>query len=137
MTKVFADTLYWVAITRRGDPWAEAAQRALSAFGEFEIVTTDEVLSEFLTAMSKGGPRVRSAAAEIVQRILSNPEVEVVPQSRASFLRALDRYAARLDKQYSLTDCASMNAMDNLTIRDALTNDHHFEQEGYNALIRK
>jgi hypothetical protein len=29
-----------------------------------------------------------------------------------------------------------MNAMDAEDIKDVLTHDHHFEQEGYNILIR-
>jgi predicted nucleic acid-binding protein len=36
-----------------------------------------------------------------------------------------------------LTDCSAMNAMDAVGIRDVLTNDHHFEQEGFNVLIKK
>ncbi|NOX53157.1 MAG: PIN domain-containing protein [Planctomycetes bacterium] len=137
MTRVFADTLYWVAVTRPGDPWGDAARRATSRLGTVRIVTTDEVLAEFLTAMSRGGPAIRAAAVEIVRRALANLNVEVIPQSRESFLQALDRYASRSDKRYSLTDCSSMNTMDALGIHDILTNDHHFEQEGYNVLIRK
>jgi len=30
-----------------------------------------------------------------------------------------------------------MNAMDAVGTRDILSNDHHFEQEGYNVLIKK
>ena len=37
--------------------------------------------------------------------------------------------------QYSLTDCSSMNVMDAEGIRDVLTHDRHFRQEGYNVLI--
>jgi hypothetical protein len=37
----------------------------------------------------------------------------------------------------SLTDCSSMNAMDAQGIREVLTNDHHFEQDGYVVLIRR
>lgn len=121
MTKVFADTLYWVAVTRPGDPWAEPTRRALASLGEVQLLTTDEVLSEFLTAMSEGGPAVRRAVAQIVRKALVNPNVHVVAQSRDSFLRALNRYTLRLDKQYSLTDCSAMNAMDAAGIRDVLT----------------
>jgi predicted nucleic acid-binding protein len=60
----------------------------------------------------------------------------VVPQSRESFLRALGRYEERRDKQYSLTDCVSMNVMDSEGILTVLTNDHHFEQEGFVVLIK-
>lgn len=137
MKVVFADTLYWVAIAKPGDPWAEPAKRAKTALGPTRLVTTDEVLAEFLAALSAGGSDLRRAAAQMVRAIQANPNVKVAPQTRATFLAALARYEARLDKQYSLTDCSSMNAMDAEGIREVLTNDHHFEQEGYAVLIRK
>ena len=73
----------------------------------------------------------------MVRAILSNPNVKVVPQSRDSFLRGLELYEQRGDKEYSLTDCISMNAMRSEAITDALTNDRHFEQEGFTILMKK
>jgi uncharacterized protein len=48
----------------------------------------------------------------------------------------LDLYATRLDKGYSMTDCISMQAMRREGLTDVLTNDRHFEQEGFRALFR-
>jgi uncharacterized protein len=42
----------------------------------------------------------------------------------------------RPGKGYSLTDCISMQTMRREGISDALTNDRHFEQEGFRALLR-
>ena len=137
MRKAFADTLYWLAVVSPSDPWKESAERAKGSLGPARLVTTDEVLAEFLAALGKGGPILRHKAAETVRAIMKNVNVTVVPQSRDSFLRALDRYEGRHDKAYSLTDCSSMNVMDQEDIRDVLTNDHHFEQEGYNVLIKQ
>jgi predicted nucleic acid-binding protein len=53
------------------------------------------------------------------------------------FLGGLELYRARPDKGYSLTDCISMHTMRGLGITDALTNDRHFEQEGFRALFRE
>lgn len=100
------------------------------------LVTTDEVLTEFLTALSCGGPEVRNVAVEMVRAIMDDSEVKVVAQFREGFLGGMDRYAAREDKSYSLTDCVSMNVMDSLEMKEVLTNDHHFEQEGFVVLIR-
>jgi len=137
MQKVFADTVYWVAVIKPNDPYGAAAREAREALGSCIVVTTDEVLSEFVTALAKFGPMLRQKAVQSVTPILKNPNVRVVVQSRDSFLRALDRFSKRPDKEYSLTDCSSMNAMDAEDIRNVLTHDHHFEQEGYNVLIRK
>ena len=137
MKAVFADSLYWIAIVKPGDPWAGAAARARAQFGPVRIVTTDEVLTEFLTALSKAGENLRGKAAAMVRAILSNPNVKVVPQSRGTFLQALHLFDQRRDKEYSLTDCASMNAMRSESIAEVLTNDHHFKQEGFTILMNK
>ncbi|MCH8807620.1 MAG: hypothetical protein IH986_16260 [Planctomycetes bacterium] len=79
---------------------------------------------------------MRDAAVKIVRKIMNNPNIRVVPQTRDSFLQALSRYEARGDKACSLIDCASMNVMDAERIREVLTHDHHFEQEGYAVLIK-
>ncbi len=137
MRAVFADTAYWIASVRPRDQWREAAVEARRRLGDVEIVTTDEVLTEFLAALSKGGVRIRRAAARTVRTMLSTSAVRVIPQSRASFERAMDRYEARNDKAYSLQDCVSMNVMEAESIREILTNDRHFEQEGFTVLMRR
>jgi len=45
-------------------------------------------------------------------------------------------YEARPDKGYSLTDCISMQTMRREGITEVLTDDRHFEQEGFHALFR-
>lgn len=136
MRAVFADTVYWIATVRPGDQWREAAKTARDELGPTRLITTDEVLTEFLAALSTGGPKMRQAAVNMVREILSNPNIRVVPQSRDSFLKGLTRYHARSDKQYSLQDCVSMNVMESESITEVLTNDSHFEQEGFTALMR-
>jgi predicted nucleic acid-binding protein len=62
--------------------------------------------------------------------------VSVIPQSRQGFLDGLALYEVRPDKGYSLTDCISRQAMRREGLTDVLTNDRHFEQEGFRALFR-
>lgn len=135
MKTIFADTHYWLAITNPRDPWAEAARAARAQLGRVRLITTDEVLAELLAAVSRAGPIARRRTAEAVRAILMDVDVRVVPPSRESFLLALARYEQREDKSYSLTDCRSMNVMDAEGIAEVLTNDHHFEQEGYTILM--
>jgi len=137
MKTVFVDTVYWLALLTGSDPWAEVAVRVTRQSGPVHLVTTEEVLSEFLTAMSRAGRTARRIAAERVLDLLHDEDVTVYPQSHESFLEGLDLYMRRLDKGYSLVDCISMNLMRKDGIREALTNDHHFEQEGHVALMRK
>jgi uncharacterized protein len=65
-----------------------------------------------------------------------NKTVRIIPQSAASFEAGFSLYRVRLDKGYSLTDCISMCTMKNGGITEVLTNDVHFEQEGFRALLR-
>ena len=136
MKKVFADTLYWIAISRPDDPWRENALKVEKIIGKAQILTTDEVLSEFLTALS-GSSYTRETAALMVKAILNNAGVKVVPQSHESFLNGFELYEKRPDKKYSMTDCISMKVINNEAITEVLTYDRHFEQEGFNALMSK
>jgi len=68
---------------------------------------------------------------------MENANVKVIQQTRDGFLKGLERYENRKDKQYSLTDCISMNVMESNSLSEVLTNDHHFEQEGFSALMQK
>jgi uncharacterized protein len=134
--RVFADTLYWVAITNPRDPWRAASRQARAGLRDVTLVTTGDVLAEYLTAMARGGPSLRRQAAAIVRAVLADQGVIVLPQAHDTFLAGLSLYESRLDKGYSLTDCISMNAMTATGIVEILTNDHHFEQEGFRTLIQ-
>lgn len=129
--KVFADTFYWIALTDSSD-----SAHSLAAQIADEIVTTDEVLTEYLNFFCAAPEFMRREVALVVQDILQNPAVRVIPQGRESFLDGLKLYSERPDKGYSLTDCISMQAMRREGLTVALTNDRHFEQEGFKALFR-
>jgi len=79
---------------------------------------------------------MRRKAVIKAQRILEDPGVRVVPQSRGLLLSGMTLYEARPDKGYSLVDCISMQAMRKEGLIEVLTNDRHFEQEGFRALFR-
>lgn len=138
MRLVFADTAYWIARILRTDQWHEAAAEARKSLGDgVKLVTTTEVLIETLGSFTKPLPETRGKALEMVRALLEDKRIEVIPPSHASFMNGLRLYEKRLDKGYSLVDCISMNLMRERKISDALTSDHHFEQEGFRVLIRK
>ncbi len=119
MRRVCADTLYWVALVHRRDQWHQQAVEATRLLGEAQLLTTEEVLVEFLNAY----------------RLRSRRNIEVVPQTPASFVLGFEFYKSRPDKDYSLTDCISMQTMRQRGIMEVLTHDHHFVQEGFVVLI--
>src|SRR5262245_56903854 len=117
---IFADTFYWIALLDPRDASHGAVLALAGTLGTVRLVTTDEVLAEVLTFFSRGGPLWRSKAATMVRTTRSNPDVDVLPQTRADFDAALGLYEARPDKGYSLTDCRSMLAMKTLGLTDVL-----------------
>jgi uncharacterized protein len=126
----FADTFFWVALNYPSDNWHAHVIAWATAHTAAQLVTTEEVLAEFLTWFSASGGTGRSSAAATVRDILSDPLVRVLPQTSTGFRAALTLYESRNDKSYSLCDCRSMLAMKELRISDVLTNDRHFAQEG-------
>ena len=135
MSSVFADTFYWIALTNPGDRHAQEVVQFDDLLSGGNVYTTEEVLAEVLTFFA-GDSWLRSRAVDTVREILSEPAVHVIPQSHESFTAGFELYCARPDKGYSLADCISMQAMRKEGIAEVLTNDRHFEQEGFRALFR-
>lgn len=136
MKTVFADTFYWIALASPNDQWHKHAQAIGKELEGPRIVTTEEVLSEFLAFFSRFGPECRRDAVRLTHAIIDNPNVTLLPQTRESFRSGLWLYERRLDKEYSLVDCISMQTMRQRQIQEVLTHDHHFEQEGFTILLK-
>jgi predicted nucleic acid-binding protein len=109
--EVFADTFYWIALANPADASHRAARAFELANPEAALVTTDEVLSEFLNYFSDAGERKRRIVVGMFEEANKHAGIEVLPQTRQSLLRGLDLDKTRSDKSYSLTDCISMVAM--------------------------
>jgi uncharacterized protein len=135
MSSVFVDTFYWVALASPQDSWHQRARALHSSLLETNLVTTDEVLVEFVNYFSAAGYYARSGILQQTRQILYAQKVEVVPQTHQSLVNGLALYEKRLDKGYSLTDCISMNTMRSLGITEVLSHDHHFTQEGFVILL--
>lgn len=136
MSALFADAFYWIALADVSDSAHQRAIALTSQRANSRIVTTDEVLTEYLSFFATASNQFRRVAAENVSRLLVSPNIRVIPQSRESFLAGLYLYRARPDKGYSLVDCISMQTMRKEGLTEVLTNDRHFEQEGFQALFR-
>ncbi|WP_406694253.1 PIN domain-containing protein [Singulisphaera sp. Ch08] len=127
--------MYWIALANPKDQWHVNVIALMGSLGQASLITTEEVLDEFLTHYSGHGPILRQVAARMVEATMTNPQVIVRPQSHQTFLNGLALYKARPDKEYSLTDCISMAAMRQEGITEVLTRDSHFTQEGFTRLL--
>lgn len=137
MRVVFADTGYWIAVSNPRDSLHARARELSRALRPVHVVTTEMVLTEFLNDFSRRGEFLRRAAATLVERLRKSPNAAIVPQNTAQFRSALSLYAARSDKTWSHTDCASIRAMQELRLSEALTHDRNFRQAGFKALLRE
>jgi predicted nucleic acid-binding protein len=129
MPRYFVDSWFFIALLDSADSHHSRAIRLSERVHGSALVTHDAVLTEVLAFFSDDGTQIRTTAATAVRRALSR--FNVLPADRALFLRALDRYERRLDKEYSLVDCMSMVVMEDHQIQHVLTNDHHFAQAGF------
>jgi predicted nucleic acid-binding protein len=131
---VFVDTLYWLALINVNDQWHQTAL-AWSARITGQLVTTEPILTEVADALSRADQR--RWVVEAIRAVRSDPDITTVPGSASLFTRAFDLYAARGDKDWSLTDCTSFVVMKERRIDRALTADLHFVQAGFRALLRE
>jgi predicted nucleic acid-binding protein len=138
--KLFADAFFLIALLNTRDSWHQEVRRKERQLGDHCLLfVTHEVLLEVLASFAQDR-RMRVAAAQLVRHIKLNRghlHYRLLLPSESLFDRGLDRYERRPDKSYSLTDCISMVVMEEEGINEVLSNDHHFEQEGFTILFKR
>ena len=133
MSTVFADTAYFLALLSPDDQLHPQA-RALSEHPPGSLLTTEFVLMEAGDGLSN--PEHRPRFIRLLELLESQPDVTIIPASAGLFRQACALYAQRPDKEWSLTDCTSFVVMRERRIAEALTSDRHFEQAGFQTLMR-
>ena len=140
MRLLFVDSAFYIAVLNPRDRLHSAAtvlRQELAAQSDVLFVTTESVLVEVLTRLSKAGPPFRAAAADFVQRLRDDPRLTILPQDSELFADGLALNRRRLDKNYSMTDCMSMMICIGRGITEVLTADHDFEQEHFAILLKR
>jgi len=92
------------------------------------------ILAEFIPLCQVRGLN-RSATLSFVEDLMLSPRIEIIWVDEALHQSAFALLQARLDKTYSLCDAVSFVLMKGRGLMDALTTDHHFEQEGFRRLL--
>lgn len=133
MNRLFADAYYYLALLNPQDE-AHARVRELARSLGTRTVTTAWVLTEVADAMRE--PAHRRAFLLLLDLLVQNPLVTIVPPAENLFDAGIALYRRRADKAWSLTDCISFVVMERHGLTEALTADRHFEQAGFEALLR-
>lgn len=138
MTRIelFLDTAFAIALSSPKDEHHEKALRLaeqLEAEGT-RLLTTRAVILEIGNALSK--QRHRKASVELLESLEQDPNIEIIPMTEDLYKRGFELYQSRPDKEWGITDCVSFVVMQERSITEALTADEHFEQAGFQALLR-
>lgn len=131
---IFVDTSFLLAVLNPRDTLHLRAQAWAEVITE-PLLVTEYVIWESVNALSTPADRPKVHAA--LREIQTAPEWEWVSASPLFFATGVRLHGERGDKTWSLTDCISFLLMEQRHIRRALTYDHHFEQAGYEALLRR
>jgi uncharacterized protein len=115
-----------------------ADSRHRSAISLFDA-TTDKVTHNYvlaeLVALGQARRFNRAAILSLVTDVASDPDIELLWVDTALHTAAMALLNIRLDRSYSLCDAVSFIIMHERNIRESLTTDHHFEQEGFQQLL--
>jgi predicted nucleic acid-binding protein len=131
--RTFADTFFFLAFLSPSDQWHDKATALMERYAG-QLLTTEWVLVELADAMAD--PRDRRACTDFIHALKTDPDVRIERSSPMLFDEGLHLFNSRLDKEWSLTDCISFVLMEQESVREALTGDHHFEQAGFVALLK-
>ena len=136
MNEVFLDTAYAIALSVEADAHHTRAVELAEQLElqQTRLITTRAVLLEIGNALAR--QRYRSAAAQLLDAIEHDPQVECVPLTDELYQQAFELFRNRPDKEWGMIDCASFVVMRQRGLTDALTTDEHFEQAGFRALLR-
>lgn len=132
MTWVFADTSFFVAAIGPRDQFHRQAVEFMRNY-DGAVLTTDFVLLEFGNYLFR--TKDRTFFEPVLRNIRNNSQYHIAPASRELLQAGIDRFNARPDKEWSLTDCISFVVMEDHGVTEALTSDSDFEQAGFVKLL--
>ena len=133
--RVFFDTSFVIALDNLDDPYhMKAREIAQQLYTEKTLCFLHwGILLEIGDGFAK--IKYRLAGTHLIQRILAEERYLIAPITNELLENAVQLYQARDDKEFGLTDCLSFTLMRQEGIHEALTADHHFQQEGFRALL--
>lgn len=136
MSNVFADTSGWISSFVSSEPYHPIASTLMRQLQQQNrhIITTNYVLCELVALFTRFRVH-RTKVLTYIQTIQDSSWVEIVHIDEKLDEQAWKLLETRLDKNWSLVDCASFVVMRNRGLTDALTTDRHFEQAGFVRLL--
>jgi uncharacterized protein len=133
MKPVFVDTSYYVALLNAHDQHHRRAVQIANTMRR-PLLITEFVLLELGNYLSRGS--LRQLFIGVRDQLRADAGITIVPVSSDLLESGCALYSRRPDKTWSVTDCISFVVMADYGVTDALTTDRHFEQAGFEVLLK-
>jgi predicted nucleic acid-binding protein len=133
--EIFLDSAFAIALSIETDSFHQKAIQISANLDGVILVTTRAILLEIGNALSKRP--FRKASAALLRSLETDESVVIVPLSEELYRTGMALYLKRADKEWGLIDCISFVVMQEREITTALTTDAHFQQAGFQALMRE
>jgi uncharacterized protein len=130
---VFVDTGYLVALLSRNDSLHAEAKKLSETLENRSFLSTDAVLFELGNYFAKSP--LRTVALKTIRDIRGATDWRVERCTESLIARAEVRYDSHPDKTWSLTDCLSMEVMQDQGSTEVAGADRHFVQAGFRLLL--
>lgn len=135
MKTVFIDTNAFIALYFKKDQFhmlATSIHRELMKDNEY--LTSNYVIDETITGLVMKSSHVE--AVDFFENIKKSTFIDIIYINDILERDSFSLFKKLSDKEFSFTDCTSFQIMKQFKIKTAFTNDHHFEQMGFDILIK-
>ncbi|MCW5205652.1 type II toxin-antitoxin system VapC family toxin [Desulfobulbus sp. F5] len=137
MKQVFVDTSALIAIGNRRDAFHA---QALTIRDELRLsqryfVTTDAILLEFGNAF--GAVNLKPTAVKMIEAVRGSEKWQRISLDDTLMERGFQQFKQMADKDWGFVDCISILVARDMGIKEIFSTDHHFEQAGFNILLKK
>lgn len=138
MVELFVDTSGWGCIFDAAQPHHQIATNLYRTARDQprKIITTNYILTELVALFTSPLRIPRPTVINVMDGLRNSPHVEILYIDKSLDQDVWSLFRRRPDKQWSWVDCASFVVMQQRSIHEALTTDHHFEQAGFLRLLK-
>jgi len=137
MTKhIFVDTSALIAIGNKRDAFHVQALGVNDELSRSNLtfVTTSAILLEFGNAFSS--VHLKPFAIKLIDAVMQSKKWSSIVVDENIINRSFELFRQMSDKEWGFVDCTSIQVARDMEIKDIFSTDHHFEQAGFNILLK-
>ena len=134
--KYFIDTSFIIALSSKKDNLHQKALdlAKLIKSNRISLITSEFIILELGNSFLKMS--LKNKGIILINSLYDDKSIEIVKLSDKYYKLGLSLFCRMLDKNWSLTDCISIEILKEFNIKNVLTADNHFNQAGFNTLLR-